>query len=132
MCSQSVWTNIFLQRISNLVAHQFYPTFLQNEVCPQGRFPEKDCCSFGFCQITSLPHSPQFGQLVQLFLNTKNIDLSEFRWAGIDLGVSPMGIWEFSFLNMIVIVKKLFEIFLLHFTNCIFLFLFYQLLFQNY
>ena len=80
-----------------------------------------------FVQITP---SAQFGQLLQLFLNTKNIDLSEI--VGLGLTSEAMGIWEFSCLNMIVIVKKLFEIFLLHFTNCIFLFLFYQLLFQNY
>ena len=45
---------------------------------------------------------------------------------------STMGEWELSFFNIIVIVKKSSEFFLLPFTNCIFLFLFYQLLFQDY
>ena len=54
-------------------------------------------------------------------------------WGGERLGWWMSGWWtSYNRLNMIVIVKKLFEIFLLHFTNCIFLFLFYQLLFQNY
>ena len=38
-------------------------------------FPKKSCCSFGFCP-NNPPSFPQFGQLVQLFLNAKNANLS--------------------------------------------------------
>ena len=37
----------------------------------------KNCCSFGFCP-NYLP-SPQFGQLLQLFFNAKNGDLSDIQ-----------------------------------------------------
>ena len=36
----------------------------------------KYCFSFGFCLNYLLPPSPQLGQLVQLFWNAKNVDLS--------------------------------------------------------
>ena len=38
--------------------------------------PKKVAVLLDFFQITSPPRSPQFGQLVQLFLNAKNVDLS--------------------------------------------------------
>ena len=46
-----------------------------------------------FVQITSHPPpppSPQFGQLVQLFLNAKNVDLSDIqnvRWGEEDINI---------------------------------------------
>ena len=41
-------------------------------------FPKKVAVILDFVQITSTPSpSPQFGQLVQLFLNAKNADLSD-------------------------------------------------------
>ena len=39
---------------------------------------KKSCCSFGFCPNYLLP-PPQFGQLVQLFLNAKIVDLSDIK-----------------------------------------------------
>ena len=36
--------------------------------------PKKSCCSFGFCP-NYLPPSPQFGHLVPLIFNIKNVDL---------------------------------------------------------
>ena len=44
----------------------------------KGRFPEKNCCSFGFCPNYLAP-SPQFGLLVQLFFNANNVDLSDIQ-----------------------------------------------------
>ena len=38
--------------------------------------PKKVAVLLDFFQITSPSPSPQFGQLVQLFLNAKNVDLS--------------------------------------------------------
>ena len=43
-----------------------------------GRFPEKNCCSFGFCP-NNPPSFPQFVQLVPLFLNAKNVNLSDIQ-----------------------------------------------------
>ena len=39
---------------------------------------KKSCSSFGLCP-NNLPPSPQFGQLVQLFLNAKNVDLGNIQ-----------------------------------------------------
>ena len=48
--------------------------------CFKGRFHEKKGARLlDFVQITSLPCSPQFGQLVQIFLNAKNVDLSDIQ-----------------------------------------------------
>ena len=46
-----------------------------------GRFHEKKVAiPLDFVQITSTPSpSPQFGQLVQLFLNAKDADLSDIQ-----------------------------------------------------
>ena len=55
---------------------------LEEKMCQvKGKVHEKSCCSFlsKFVQITSPPPSPQFGQLVQLFLNAKNVDLSDIQ-----------------------------------------------------
>ena len=46
-------------------------------IVTKGRVPEKSCCSFGFCPNYLPP--PQFGQLVQLFLNAKNVDLRDIQ-----------------------------------------------------
>ena len=46
-------------------------------VSNKGRFHEKVAVLFYFVQITS--PSPQFGQLVQLFFNAKNVDLSDIQ-----------------------------------------------------
>ena len=40
-------------------------------------FTKKSCYSFGFCPNYLPP--PQFGGLVQLFLNAKNVDLSDIQ-----------------------------------------------------
>ena len=40
--------------------------------------PEKTAVLLEFVQITS-PPSPQYGKLVQLFLNTTNVDLSDIQ-----------------------------------------------------
>ena len=46
----------------------------------EGRLHEKkSSCSFGFCKNYLDPPSPKFGQLVPLFFNTKNVDLSDIQ-----------------------------------------------------
>ena len=65
--SSEHWSS-FMLKIFPCICHFLYH--------PWGRFHEKSCCSFGFVQITSPPPSPKFGQIVPLFLNAKNVDLS--------------------------------------------------------
>ena len=48
----------------------------------KGWYPQKKYCFFGFClNVPSPPLSPprQFGQHVQLFLNVKNVNLSDIK-----------------------------------------------------
>ena len=51
---------------------------LTRKAFAKGRFSEKGSCSFKFCPNTSTP-SPHFGQLVPLFFNAKNVDLSDIQ-----------------------------------------------------
>ena len=44
----------------------------------KGRFPEKSCCSFGFCPNYSPPHTP-FWTTCTIFFNAKNVDLSDIQ-----------------------------------------------------
>ena len=42
-------------------------------------FTKKSSRSFGFCSNYLDPPTPQFGQLVPLFLNAKNVDSSDIQ-----------------------------------------------------
>ena len=44
-----------------------------------GKFHEKFAILLDFVQIISPPLTPQFGQLVQLFLNAKNVNFSDLQ-----------------------------------------------------
>ena len=42
-------------------------------------FTKKSSRSFGFCSNYLDPPTPQFGQLVPLFLNAKNVDITDIQ-----------------------------------------------------
>ena len=50
------------------------PTYKSKVCWLRDSFTKKSCCSFGFCP-NYLPPSPQFGHLVPLIFNIKNVDL---------------------------------------------------------